>query len=132
MEFTKMLTVTDKWDLCALHFLLLIYLELSNSTVNPYCFSKTKSYLKKIGMWIFYFNNCWFQVRNSTLYISVKLTFSWQKHEIHNYFLNLDLEIKHRDVIFYVKWFRQQFKAVPRIVLKSRGQDQRTPIYDIH
>lgn len=50
MEFTKTLSVTDKWDLCALHFLLLIYPELSNSTVNPYCFSKTKSYLKKIGM----------------------------------------------------------------------------------
>ena len=47
MEFTKMLSVTDKWDLCALHFLPLIYPELSNSSVNSYCFSKTKSYLKK-------------------------------------------------------------------------------------
>lgn len=27
MEFTQMLNVTEKWDLCALHFLLLIYLN---------------------------------------------------------------------------------------------------------
>ena len=27
VEITKMLSVTDKWDLCALHFLLLIYLN---------------------------------------------------------------------------------------------------------
>lgn len=46
VEITKMLSVTDKWDLCALHFLPLIYPELSNSTVNSYCFSKTKSYFK--------------------------------------------------------------------------------------
>ena len=48
MEFTKTLSVTDKWDLCALHFLPLIYPELSNSTVNSYCFSKTKSYFKNV------------------------------------------------------------------------------------